>query len=91
MAREFRIALACFALAATMAFAPANALARGGSHGGGHGGGHFGGGRHLHGGGPGFGPGFYPYDDGYAPGCVWVRRLVHTSHGPRWRSVPVCY
>ena len=91
MSRELGIAVACLALAATIVLAPAGAFARGGSHGGGHGGGHFGGGARFHGGGPGLGPGFYPYDDGYAPGCVWVRRLVPTRYGLRWRRVPVCY
>jgi hypothetical protein len=89
MFRVFKVAAACLALAAIIALNPAGAFARGGgSHGGGGhpGGGHFGG---FHGGGPGLGFGFYPYY-GYYPNCVWVRRLVPTPYGLRWRRVPVC-
>ncbi len=41
----------------------------------------------------GIGFGYYPYYYGgyYGPGCVWVRRLVPTPYGLRWRLVPVCY
>jgi hypothetical protein len=91
--------VACLALATAIGFAPASAFARGGSHGGGsHGGGSHGGGGHFcgghfghsRGGGPGLRFGFYPHAE-YYPGCVWVRRLVPTRYGLRWRRVPVCY
>jgi hypothetical protein len=89
MFRVSKVAAVCLTLTAIIAFAPASAFARGGGHaGGGHpgGGGHFG---RSQGGGPGLGFGFYPYS-GYYPGCVWVRRLVPTPYGLRWRRVPVC-
>src|SRR5580704_1254562 len=86
MFRVPKVAAISLALTAAIALTPASAFARGGGHaGGGHpGGGHFG-----HGGGPGLGFGFYPYY-GYYPNCVWVRRLVPTPRGLRWRQVPVC-
>ncbi len=87
MLRVSKLTTMCLALTAMLALAPPNAFARGGSHGGGHpGGGHFG---RSHGGGPGVGFGYYPYY-GYDPGCVWVRKLVPTPYGLRWRRVPVC-
>jgi hypothetical protein len=102
MLRVPRVRLAILVVAALIALMPATVYARGGGHGGG---GHFGGGAHFgggfRGGGPfrgGFGPGFgygfgyYPYYYGYdGPGCVWVRRVVPTPYGLRWRLVQVCY
>lgn len=63
-------------------------------HGGGHwhgGGGHWhgGGGWHRGWGGPRFFVGGGPYYGGYG-GC-YVRRLVPTPWGPRWRLVNRCY
>jgi hypothetical protein len=88
MLRLPKVATVCLVLAGMIALAPAGAFARGGSHGGG---GHFGGGAHGHfrGSSPGLGFSFYPYPE-YYPDCVWMRRLVRTPHGPRWRRVPVC-
>jgi hypothetical protein len=83
MLRLSKVATLCLALTAIIALAPASAFARGGSHGAG---GHFG---HFHGAGASLGFGFYAYY-GYDPGCLWVRRTVHTWHGLRWRRVPVC-
>jgi hypothetical protein len=87
-----RLFLATLALVALSALAPGNAFAHGwgghGGHGGwgGHGwGGHFGG---FHGR---FGGGYYGGYPGYAPGCVWVRRVVPTPWGLQWRVVPACY
>jgi hypothetical protein len=88
-----KLALVCIAVAAlgAAALTPSAASARGGWHGGGHGGWH-GGGWHGGGyrgwGGPRFfvgGPGYYG-----AGGC-YVRRLVPTPYGYRYRLVNRCY
>jgi hypothetical protein len=75
------VAVAAVSLAAA-ALAPTSASAWGGWHGGWH-----------HGwGGPRFyvgGPAYYGYNYGYG-GC-YVRRLVPTPWGPRWRLVNRCY
>jgi hypothetical protein len=77
------VAVAAASLAAT-ALAPTAASAFGGFRMGGHDGLHHGG----HWVGPRFfvgGPAYYGYD-----GC-YVRRLVPTPWGPRWRLVNRCY
>ena len=80
-----RAAVAALALGA--ALAPTSASAH--WHGGWHGGGWHGGGWHR---GWGGGPRFYaggPVSYGYG-GC-YVRRLVPTPWGPRWRMINRCY
>jgi hypothetical protein len=76
------VAVAAVSLGAA-ALAPTSASAWGGWHGGGHGGWHHGWGW----GGPRFvaGPAYYGYG-----GC-YVRHLVPTPWGPRWRLVNRCY
>jgi hypothetical protein len=95
---------AFFALTPAGAFAHSGGGGGGGGHWGGGGGGHWGGGG-FRGGFPGrfFGPGLgiagpvalgfygYGYPYYYGGGCAWVRRLVPTPYGLRWRLVPVCY
>jgi hypothetical protein len=91
--------LATVAVAAFFALTPVGAFAHGGGGHWGGGGGHWGGGG-FRGGFPGrfFGPGLgiagfygYGYPYYYGGGCAWVRRLVPTPYGWRWRLVPVCY
>ncbi len=100
-----KLSLVAFAAASlgVAALAPTTASAFGG-HGGGHGGGFHGGG--FHGGGHGGhfgghrffvgGRGFYGYGyNGYGynygyDGC-YVRSLVGTPWGPRWRLINRCY
>jgi hypothetical protein len=97
MLRKFGLGLvAASALIIGTAGMTSTASARGG-HGGHHGGGgHWhGGGGHWHGGGwghRGWGPRFYggPYYYGGYGGC-YVRRLVPTPWGPRWRLINRCY
>ncbi len=89
------VALAAAALGMT-ALTPTSASAWGGGfHGGGfHGGWHGGG---WHGGGWGGrrfyvgGPAYYGYGYGYGGGGCYVRRLVPTPWGPRWRLINRCY
>jgi len=106
MLRKFGLGLvAASALIIGMAGMASEASARGGHGGGGHGGGghwHGGGGGHWHGGGGWHGggwghrgwggPRFYggPYYYGGYGGC-YVRRLVPTPWGPRWRLINRCY
>ncbi|ACI93460.1 putative Sulfur globule protein [Afipia carboxidovorans OM5] len=104
MLRKLSLGLvAASALVIGMAGMSSDAAARGGHHGGGHHGGgwHHGGGHHggwHHGGGWhrrgwGGGPRFYaggPYYYGGYSGC-YVRRLVPTPWGPRWRRINRCY
>ena len=81
------VAVAAVSLGAA-ALAPTSASAVGGWHGGWHGGGWHGGW-----GGPRFfvgGPGYY-YGPSYGYGGCYVRRLVPTPWGPRWRLVNRCY
>jgi hypothetical protein len=86
------VAVAVAALGATLAPNAASAHWHGGFggwHGGGwHGGGWHGGWHHA-----GFGPRFYvggpAYSYGYG-GC-YVRRVVPTPWGPRWRLINRCY
>ena len=80
------VAVAAVSLGAA-ALAPTAASAWGG-HGGWHGGGWHGGGWHRGWGGPRFivgGPVSYGYG-----GC-YVRQLVPTPWGPRWRLINRCY
>jgi hypothetical protein len=84
-----KLSLVAFAAASlgAAALAPTSASAWVGPHGGWHGGGWHGGWHH------GFGwrgaPRFYVGGPGYG-GC-YVRRLVPTPWGPRWRVVNRCY
>jgi hypothetical protein len=81
------VAVAAISLGAA-ALAPTSASAFGGWHGGWHGGGWHGGW-----GGPRFfvgGPGYY-YGPSYGYGGCYVRRLVPTPWGPRWRLINRCY
>jgi hypothetical protein len=74
------VAIAAASLGAA-ALAPTSASAWGGWHGGWHG---WGGPRIVIG-----GPAYY--GGGYAYGGCYVRRLVPTPWGPRWRTVNRCY
>jgi hypothetical protein len=80
------VAFAAVSLGAA-ALAPTSASAWVGPHGGWHGGGWHGGGR----GGWGWhgAPRFYVGGAGY--GSCYVRRLVPTPWGPRWRVINRCY
>jgi hypothetical protein len=87
MLRKFSLAAVAAASLVAAALAPTSASAFGG-HGGWHGGWH--GGRGW--GGPRFfvgGPAYYGTNYGYG-GC-YVRQLVPTPWGPRWRLVNRCY
>jgi hypothetical protein len=85
MLRKLSLVAIAAAALALPALAPTAASARGGWHGGGwHGGGWHGGW-----GGPRFYVGGPAYAYGYG-GC-YVRRLVPTPWGPRWRLVNRCY
>ena len=87
MLRKLSLVAVAAASLAAAALAPTSASAFGG-HGGWHGGWH--GGRGW--GGPRFfvgGPAYYGYNYGYG-GC-YVRQLVPTPWGPRWRLVNRCY
>jgi hypothetical protein len=87
MLRKLSLALVAAISLGAAALAPTSASAWGGGHGGWHGGW-----RHGWGGGPRFlvgGPTYYGYNDGYG-GC-YVRRLVPTPFGPRWRLINRCY
>jgi hypothetical protein len=85
--RKLTLAAVAATSLAVPALAPTSASAWGGhGHGGWHGGGwHHGGGW----GGPRFFVGGPAY--GYAYGGCYVRRLVPTPWGPRWRLVNRCY
>jgi opacity protein-like surface antigen len=82
MLRKLSLAAVTAASLAATALVPTSASAFGGWHGGGfhHHGWGFGGPRFFVG-----GPAFYGYG-----GC-YVRRLVPTPWGPRWRLVNRCY
>jgi hypothetical protein len=85
MLRKLSLVAVAAASLGLAALAPTSASAFGphGFHGGGWHGGWHGGPRFLVG-----GPGYYGYG-GYG-GC-YVRRLVPTPWGPRWRLVNRCY
>jgi hypothetical protein len=78
------VAVAAAALGAALAPTSASAFGGHGWHGGWHGGGWRGGPRVFVG-----GPAYYGYNYGYG-GC-YVRQLVPTPWGPRWRLVNRCY
>jgi hypothetical protein len=80
--RKLSLAAVAAASLGAAALAPTSASAWGGWHGGGYGGWHHGwwGPRVVVG-----GPGYYAYG-----GC-YVRRVVPTPWGPRWRLVNRCY
>jgi hypothetical protein len=80
MLRKLSLVVVAAASLGAAALAPTSASAWGGHHGGWHGG--WGGPRFLVG-----GPAYY--GSGYG-GC-YVRRLVPTPWGPRWRLVNRCY
>jgi len=80
MLRKLSLVAVAAASLGTAALAPTSASAWGGHHGGWHGG--WGGPRVVIG-----GPAYY--GSGYG-GC-YVRRLVPTPWGPRWRLVNRCY
>jgi hypothetical protein len=85
MLRKLSLVAVAAASLAAAALAPTTASAWGGHgwHGGWHGGGWgFGGARVFVG-----GPAYY----GYGHGGCYVRRLVPTPWGPRWRLVNRCY
>jgi hypothetical protein len=86
MLRKLSLAAVAAVSLGAAALAPTSASAWGGWHGGWHGG-------WRHGwGGPRFvvgGPAYYGYGGGYG-GC-YVRRVVPTPWGPRWRLVNRCY
>lgn len=84
MLRKLSLALVATVSLGAAALAPAPASAWGGWHGGWHHG--WGGPRFLAGGPVYYGGGYY---DGYG-GC-YVRRVVPTPFGPRWRLINRCY
>jgi hypothetical protein len=88
MLRKLSLAAVAALSLGVAALAPTSASAWGGWHGGWHGGGfyhHWGWGPRIYVG----GPVYYGGYGGYG-GC-YVRRLVPTPWGPRWRLVNVCY
>lgn len=82
MLRKLSLALVAAVSLGAAALAPTSASAWGGWHGGWHHG--WGGPRIFVG-----GPSYYGYNYGYG-GC-YVRRLVPTPFGPRWRLINRCY
>ncbi len=84
MLRKLSLALVAAVSLGAAALVPSSASAWGGWHGGWHHG--WGGPRFFVGGPVYYGPG---YSDGYG-GC-YVRRLVPTPFGPRWRLINRCY
>jgi hypothetical protein len=87
MLRKLSLVAVAAASLAVAALAPTSASAWGGHgwHGGWHGGGFGWGGPRVFIGGPAYAYGAYGYG-----GC-YVRRLVPTPWGPRWRLVNRCY
>jgi hypothetical protein len=85
MLRKLSLVVVAAASVAAAALAPTSASAFGGHgfHGGWHGGGWGWGGSRFYVG----GPAYY----GYGYGGCYVRRLVPTPWGPRWRMVNRCY
>lgn len=85
MFRKLSLALVAAVSLGATALAPTSASAwTGGWHGGYHGG------WHRIWGGPRFFVGGPAYGYGYYGGC-YVRRLVPTPFGPRWRLINRCY
>ena len=89
MLRKVAFILVAAASLGAAALAPTSASAHG-WHGGWHGGGWHGGGWHHGWGGPRIFVGGPAYYGGGYGGC-YVRRLVPTPWGPRWRLVNRCY
>ena len=88
MLRKLSLALIATISLGAAALAPNSASAWVGPRGGWHGGWHHGwGGPRFFAGGPVYNG--YGYNDGYG-GC-YVRRLVPTPFGPRWRLINRCY
>ncbi len=83
MLRKLSLAAAAAISVGVAALAPTSALAWGGGHGGWH---HFWGPRIFVG-----GPVYYAYGYGDGYGGCYVRRLVPTPWGPRWRLINRCY
>ncbi len=89
MFRKLSLALVAAVSLGAAALAPTSASAWGGWHSGWHGGWYHGwGAPRIFVGGPLY-YGGYGYDGGYG-GC-YVRRLVPTPFGPRWRLINRCY
>jgi hypothetical protein len=85
MLRKLSLVAVAAASLGAAALAPTSASAWGGHHGGWHGGG-------FHHGGWGFGgPRLYVGGPSYGYGGCYVRRLVPTPWGPRFRLVNRCY
>ena len=85
--RKLSLAAVAAVLLGAAALAPTSASAWGGWHGG------YGGWHHGWWGGPRIvvgGPAYYGYP-AYGYGGCYVRRLVPTPWGPRWRLVNRCY
>jgi opacity protein-like surface antigen len=82
MLRKLSLVAVAAASLGVAALAPTSASAWGGWHGGWHHGWGWGG-PHFFVGGPAY--------DGYGYGGCYVRRLVPTPWGPRWRLVNRCY
>jgi hypothetical protein len=91
MLRKLSLAAVAAISLGAAALAPTSASAWGGWHGGWHGGGWHGGGFYHHGWGPRIFVGGPVYYGGYGYGGCYVRRLVPTPWGLRWRLVNVCY
>jgi len=84
MLRKFSLVAIAAASLGVAALAPTQASAWGGWHGGWHHGWGWGGPRIIVG-----GPAYYA--GGYGYGGCYVRQLVGTPWGPRWRLVNRCY
>lgn len=84
MLRKLSLVAVAAASLGAAALAPTSASAWGGWHGGWHHG--WGGPRVIVG-----GPAYYGGGYGYGGGGCYVRRLVPTPWGPRWRLVNRCY
>jgi hypothetical protein len=84
MLRKLSLVAVAAASLGAAALAPTSASAWGGWHGGWHHG--WGGPRIIVG-----GPAYYGGGYGYGGGGCYVRRLVPTPWGPRWRLVNRCY
>ena len=86
MLRKFSLVAVAAASLGVAALAPTSASAWGGWHGGWHRGWGWGGPRIVVG-----GPAYYGYGGYGGYGGCYVRRLVPTPWGPRWRLVNRCY
>jgi hypothetical protein len=96
MLRKLSLAAVAAVALGAAALTPTQASAWGGWHPGWHGGGYHagwhGGWYHRAGWGPRFyGPGYYGAPVSYGYGGCYVRQLLPTPWGPRWRLVNRCY